>query len=269
MKTLFKIVFWNIIFISAVIYSCTPSNTNSTKVEFNKTDTTGYYNARLLIGLGDFHINQSTFKDIYNLLYNNAKRDKRYIIALSPESYIDVYTYDTLKSLIKTDYSSKKQFGCPNIKKIELYEYYLGNIEINELSLLFYNEILIEISCNQNDDIEKGFMTKYGKDHFYKNDIWIVKNKKTTKRPSDDLLRDSKLIEINEKYYWHNENVLVESVTYLKYKYESQRQYYGSYFKISTKDDIVLKAKLECSNRALKCKEKLKLEEKKSDYDKL
>ena len=256
------------ILISA-FYSCTTNTKFNIKKQFDDTDTIGYYNARLLKGLGMFYINKSTFKDIYKQLITEIKNDSRYPKYLYPKLVIDVCTYDTIPKLISTNYLDKKQFGCPRIKKIKLNKYFIGDIEISNLELTFFDNILIEIYCNHNDKIEEGFIYKYGKDNYFKNNIWVVNGKKTTNRPSDDKLRDSKLIVIDERYYWHNNLLLVESVTYNKYKYKDQRAYYGSYFKIITKDSLMKKQILDCSNAAYKAKERLTDKSKMSDIDKL
>lgn len=52
---------------------------------------------------------------------------------------------------------------CPNLEIWKISKYFIGDIELRNLELFFYNDVLFQIKCNYNQDLEKGLTYKYGK----------------------------------------------------------------------------------------------------------
>jgi hypothetical protein len=274
----------------SITYSCNISNSN--KSGNNESDTIGYYAARNLKGLASFKIGTTTYKQAldtikaeirkdsrryketnykempkytgYDAHYEDYKFDKYGNVASTfyREDFGSIFkeiTFDTADDNLKEDIFDQNTFGCPNIKVIDMGSYYIGDIEIFEFKLSFFNDTLYKISSTQNSSIDEGFKAKYGAGKFIDNSI----------------KRGKKVLSIDELYIWENSLVKAESKNYCEYKYKGS-EYLGadmntniSYFIISTKNPALLKKISNCDEKVYKAKERLQSQIEQQNLNKL
>lgn len=261
-----------IIFIGLV--SCN----NSTKINGKNTnliDTTGFFTARNLRGLGEFTIGKSTYSEILITIKNDIRKDyqnykeSNYCDLLHYFGYRPKYSdfkedfgltftevsYDTIHSYLKRDFLQKKIFGCPNIREIRMREYYIGEIVINDLRLKFYKDTLYKIMCSQNNEIEEGFKIKYGNGKLINNST-----EKTTYGKSEI-----------KKIIWENELLITESQTYYEYKYNGDEyigiRYSDCYFTIILKNEKTINEIKNCEDVAYTMKKRLEEQSNRKNID--
>ena len=273
------------------------------------SDTAGFYAAKNMIGLGNYKLGESTYSQVLEQIKSEIRKDsKRYsetnfkelprysgyeekypdfnydkkgniVSSFYREDFGSIFEeikYDTLKEYLRDDILDREIFGCPNIKEIDMFKYYIGDIELSNFKLKFYNDTLYNVSCDQNGKIEEGFTTKYGQGKYYNNNVWKTPLGVTNKRPeSDQMLKNSQLLKIDEKYVWENDLVKAESQTYCEYIYEGNEykggnlDSYNSYFRIYLKDKELNKHISDCTNSAYELKRKLEDQKKQNDLNKL
>ena len=172
-------------------------------------------------GLASFIIGESTYTKILNLIKEEIRKDSRRYKETNykefprytgyQEKYLDYkfdkkgsiasqfyredfafifkeIIYDTISSFLKEDILNREIFGCPSIRELEMFEYYIGDIEIRSLKLKFFNDTLCQISCSQNDKIEQGFKAKYGDGRLINNSVWKTPRGETNVRPENDAV---------------------------------------------------------------------------------
>lgn len=284
------------------------NNPSSQNIEtYNLSDTTGYFEARNMLGLGAFKIEKSTYSEILNILKEEIRKDSRryketnyketpLYDGYSPK-YLDYkfdktgnissqfyredfggifkeIKYDTISRFLKEDILNREIFGCPNIRELEMSKYYIGDIEITSLKLKFFNDTLYQINSWQSDKIEEGFKTKYGVGNLINNTVWKTPFGKTNIRPENDAVRQkSQLLKLDEKIIWQNELIITESHTYCEYRYEGEKfkdaGYSNSTFMICTKNKRILENIKICEDNAYIAKKKLKEQDKQKNINQL
>lgn len=289
-------------------FSCNnPTSNSNENTNTNLPDTTGYFAARNMKGIGTFKIGESTYSEIlktikegirkdsrrykesnykdlprysgYEPKYLDYKFDKNGNIASQfyREDFGSIFKevkYDTIVGYLKKDLLDREIFGCPNIREIRMYDYYIGDIEINSLELKFYKDTLYQINCSQNDKVEEGFKTKYGNGKVINNTVWDTPRGKTNIRPENDaVLKKSKLTKIDEKIIWKNELLKAESQTYCEYKYDGDKYkgagYSNSYFTIISKNAKITNEIKDCENAAYESKKRLEEQNNQKDINQL
>lgn len=165
-------------------------------------DTTGYYAARELKGLGYFILGQSTFKMTVNKIKKEMRENKEY--RYDPDPFwsedlrykdLKVFRKDT-SVFYRDDYLLNDVLACPNNDKIELYKYFVGGLELSNIYLEFYNDTLIAIhSPDYGFNLLSAFHKKYGEGIQTINTISIERDGKDNYR-------------VHEKErIWHNDKV--------------------------------------------------------------
>ena len=162
------------------LVSCNQINNKSDNSA--KIDTTGYYIARDLKGLATFKIDESTFDETLNQIKNEIRNDKKSFETSGKLSkYPDWMYISKENSIINKEYFAIDERTEKNIKTIEILQYFVGEIEIEQLKLIFYNDTLIFISCDSNEKIEKAFTQKYGEPkNVYRGHQWENQKIKAT-----------------------------------------------------------------------------------------
>lgn len=225
-----------------------------------KSDTVGFYQARDLKGLGNFKIHGSTYKETFKTLTKEFKIDGRYSLEVFNLKEIH---HDTIKSFLAEDLLKEHIFGCPRVSGINVYKYFIGDIEISDLKLTFYQDTLISIECAQNDKIDEGFKLKYGKGKSFNNDLWKTPSGETHERPSDDIMNKCQLLKIDQKQIWENKSVIATSSFYCVYLYDGDKYLGGDmnssfhYFSIVSKNLRIKNQMNNCDSIAQKYKEKI------------
>ena len=272
------------------LLSCNIPSSQKNNLTDNFPDTTGYFAARNMKGLASFKIGESTYQEILSLIQEEIRKDSKRFKETNykelsryngyQEKYLDYkydkkgniasqfyredfgalyreIKYDTISDFLKEDILSSEVFGCPSIRELEMFEYYVGDIEINSLKLRFYRDTLYQIACLQNDEIEEGFKAKYGIGRSYDNSIE----------------RGDKILKINKKLIRENESIRAESMTYVEYKYNGDKyegaSYSNSYFTIILKNEKIVKQIKDCENVAALIKERLQARNKQKDINRL
>ena len=285
-----------------MLLACTPPSGPKTITYKNEEDTTGFYAARNLKGLASFQIGETTYKQAIKILKDDIRRDynasrqedytgystrynsyspdhpefvsNKLVYRESFSSVIKETKFDTIQSYLKEDLLDREVFGCPNLREIRMFEYYIGNIEVRSLKLNFFNDTLFSINANQDDELEKGFIEKYGGLYTERNKIRTPSGIKSEYPISQTARQKSQLLEIDEEYIWENEKVIARSHSNIEYHYEGKStthtdfDYYSS-FTIETKDTTLLKKILDCKNLAYATGNRLRQEKKQSDFSKL
>lgn len=175
-------------------------------------DTTGYYAARELDGLGYFILGQSTFKETVKKIKAEMRANAveyRYDPFWEPDGIaypeLKVFKKDTTV-FYRDDYLFNDVLACPNNDKIELNKYIVGGLELSHIYLEFYNDTLISINTpDYGSHLGAAFDKKYGES--------ILKvNKKSIEKYGKDEYQVTYLFRI-----WHNEKVIVTVLENTKY----------------------------------------------------
>jgi hypothetical protein len=256
----------------------------------NLSDTLGYFAAKNMKGLGSFKIGESTRSEILNIIKEEIRKDsRRYketnykelpLYSGYEPKYLDYkfdkkgniasefyredfgsifneIKYDTISSFLKEDILKREVFGCPNIRELEMFKYYIGDIEISSLNLKFYKDTLYQIACSQNDKIEEGFKAKYG----------------SGKTIDNTVKKGDKLLKIDKNTIWENETVRAESQTYIECKYDGDKYqgagYSNCFFNMNSKNEKKLSEITDCKNAANETKKRFEEQNKKKDINQL
>lgn len=270
-------------------FSCNNPTSKGTESS-NLQDTTGFFAARNMKGLAFFKIGESTYSEIIDSIKENIRKDyknkketelgltryseyqERYLdfkfdkkgnIAsqFNREDFGSIYTevkYDTINSYLKEDFLEREIFGCPNIREIRMHSFYIGDIEISDLKLKFYKDTLYQIYCSQNDEVEEGFKVKYGSGKYVDNTIGG---------------NGKKVLKIDEKLMWENQNVKTLSQSYIEYKYEGDKpkgfSNYNCFFEMNSKNKKIVQEIEDCENSANLTRKKLEEQNNQKDIDQL
>jgi hypothetical protein len=256
-----------------ILNSCKNSSKSDNSKTSDKTDTIGYFEARDLHGLANFIIDKSSYVETFRTLNKEFKEDKRYDNS-SPFNITETI-YDTTENFLNKDILERRIFGCPNLKAIKVSTYFIGDIEISNLKLTFYQDTLIRVDCAQNDEIEEGFIAKYGNGKSVDNSLWRTPSGETNERPNDDLIGKSQLLKIDETKTWENKNVIAKSSIYCVYKYDGDK-YLGADNSTSIRDFTIVSKHEErniemnrCDSLAQEYKLILIESKKRKDFEKL
>lgn len=278
-----------IVIIFLGLFGCNSPSFKNTETN-NLPDTVGYFAARNMKGIGSFVIGESTYQEILNILKEEIRKDSRrfeetnykelpryngyepkyldykfdnegnIVSRFYREDFGSIFKeikYDTIADYLKEDFLNREIFGCPNIRELEMFKFFIGDIEISNLVLNFNKDTLFQIKCSQNEKIEEGFQIKYGNG-----------------RITDNTLRKGeKLLKIDKIINWENETIKAESQTYIEYKYEGDKYkgagVYDSYFLMKSKNEVVLKEISDCKNKAFETRKRLEEERKQKDINQL
>ena len=280
-----KIKFLLILFFAGLfLFSCNNPSRNKVSITNVTADTTGYYAARNMKGLANFVLGESTINEIVEIIKAEIKEDynihketsqipqyrgyeEKYTDFIYDEngkaiksfyredfgSIFKIFTYDTIKSnLFKNNDLDNERFGCPQIKSIEMFKYYITGLEINGLELKFYNDTLYEIFCWHNSGIEEGFIAKYGDG-----------------KGGDNS--DSKIID--KLIVWENEFITATSKDYVKHENIGNENietvYSDSYFIMILKNENLINEIHNCEKNAVELEKKFIESERQSEFDKL
>lgn len=151
-------------------FSCSNPSSQKNTVVNNVPDIAGYFAARNMKGLGAFKIGETIYSQALNIIKNEIRKDsKRFeetnnnempkykyyeakhldfkfdkngnITSQFYREYFDLIIkevkYDTISRYLKEDLLEKDIFGCPNIKAIKIFQYYIGDIELMDFELKF------------------------------------------------------------------------------------------------------------------------------------
>ncbi len=223
-------------------------------------DTSGYYAARNLEGLGSFLIGKSTYLQTLNDLKEAYRNDERYHYFNYGNGFGEVFSglkEIQFDSVNKNQYNSiftLRYLACNDVRIIGCYNYYMDDIEISDLVLTFYNDILIRIDCRQNDKIDEIFSLSHGAGKVKKETFWFTPNGKTNKKPDKELLDNGKadILSNYSEVIWENSAVKTTSYSRIKYKYENRRltgiDYTINEFSIVSKDEIRNNEMISCDS---------------------
>ena len=108
-------------------------------------------------GIGKFKINKST-TDVIDNIEKDVKSS--FEITNIVEFYNNLYTIDLqLKEIIFDDSISV----CRDSRIFYISSYSISNIELKNIYLLFYKDVLIEFRCDKNKELDVLFTMKYGR----------------------------------------------------------------------------------------------------------
>jgi hypothetical protein len=288
------------------IFSCNNPTSQKNVVVNNVPDTVGYFAARNMKGLASYKIGETTYKQAlkkikdeirkdskrfketnyketpryngYNANYPDFTFDKNGNISgtFNREDFGYIFKevkYDTLDSYLKEDLLDREIFGCPNIRAINIFQYYIGDIELMSFELKFYRDTLYKISCNQEEKIESGFKENYGDGKSIVNNQWKTPLGIKSEAPENDAMRKkSQLLKIDEKHIWENQNVRAVSQTYIRYVYAGGSDTFSdaasdSFFVMESKDTKLKERISECEGIASKVRERLEVEKKQKELN--
>jgi len=290
------------------LLSCTNPSAPKNKVENNVPDTVGFFAARNLKGIAAFKIGETTRSQALKIIKDEIRKDSRRfketdykempkyhgyeanytdftfdkngnISGTFTREYFDLIIkevkYDTISSFLKEDLLDREIFGCPKIRAIRIFQYYIGDIELMNFELKFYQDTLYKISCNQEDKIESGIKEKYGEGRTIVNNQWKTPLGIKNEAPENEAMRKkSQLLKIDEKHIWENENVKAVSQTFVIYEYRNGSDSFSdavsdSYFVINTKNTRLLDKITLCESIATKAKQRLEEQKKQKELNQL
>jgi hypothetical protein len=296
----------SLLIICCGLFSCSNPGSQKTPVVNNVPDTVGYYAARNMKGIAAFKIGETTRLQALKIIKDEIRKDSRRfkesdykempkyqgyeasypdytfdkngnIASTFNREYFDLIIkeskYDTIKSYLKEDLLDREIFGCPNIKAINIFQYYIGDIELMSFELKFYRDTLYRISCNQEEKIESGFKEKYGDGKSIINNQWKTPLGIKSEAPENDAMRKkSQLLKIDEKHIWENQNVKAVSQTYIRYVYAGGNDTFSdatsdSFFVMESKDTKLKERISECEGIANRVRERLEAEKKQKELN--
>lgn len=283
------------------LLSCTNPSTQKNMITENQPDTAGFYAARNMKGIASFKIGETTRSQALKIIKEEIRKDSRRfketkyketpryhgyeanytdftfdksgnISGTFTREYFDLIIkevkYDTIPDFLTEDILEEDIFGCPNIRAIRIFQYYIGDIELMSFELKFYHDTLFKISCNQEDQIESGFKEKYGEGKSFINNQWKTPFGIKNEAPENDAVRKkSQLLKIDEKHIWENDNVKAVSQTFILYEYKGGSDTFSdassdSYFVMESKNTMLQDRIRQCEESAAKTKQRL-IEQKK------
>lgn len=185
-----------------LIISILSSCNSTTEIErinehFDITDSVNYINCKDLQGIGELKINISTIKDIKKIFNSIQSPLKDYLQdKFEPKfnkGFTNISYNDTLHSLLLKETSIRQYDLCGLFGK-----YKIGDIKLDDIYLLCYNDTLIGIKMRSLPDIIKEiFINKYGTGQGS-----YIKKCVYPKNPKDDI------INVDENRIWKNKSVI-------------------------------------------------------------
>jgi hypothetical protein len=288
--------------------SCSNPSSQKNATVSNVPDTIGYFAARNMKGIAAFKIGETTCSQALKIIKDEIRKDSRKfketnykempkyhgyeanypdftfdkngnISGTFNREYFDLIIkevkYDTINSYLKEDLLDREIFGCPNIRAISIFQYYIGDIELMSFELKFYQDTLYKIICNQEDKIESGFKEKYGAGRSIVNNQWKTPLGIKNEAPENDAMRKkSQLLKIDEKNIWENQFVKAVSQTYVVYEYRNGSDSFSdavsdSYFSMESKNAKLHDKITACEDIALRVKQRLELQKKQKELNQL
>ncbi|HVN59333.1 MAG TPA: hypothetical protein VMT63_13615 [Bacteroidales bacterium] len=280
--------------------SCNNPNTQNKIAINNLPDTAGYFAARNMKGLASFKLGMTTYKQALSIIKDEIRKDSKrseetgfkempkyhgydpkYMdftfdkdgnIASSfyREDFgfiIKEIKFDTTKNNFKGGLLEDDNFGCPKTKAINVFQYYIGDIELMKFELKFYQDTLYHISCSQNDGIESGFKVKYGNGIYYEHNEYKTPFGITNKRPENAaILKKTDVLKIDERYIWENESVKAISQKYYDYKNGGSMD---CFFTMDMKNTRLDKEIRDCQEKATNAWQRLSNQKKEQEINKL
>jgi len=295
-----------LIIIGLFLYSCNNQPVQKNSTATNVPDTSGYYAARCMKGIASFRLGETTYKQAINNIKEEIRKDSRKseethykefpkyqgydpkFLDFKYDKYGNIVSQfyredfgyiikeikcDTLKSNLKKDALDDDIFGCPKTKAIKIFQYYIGDIELMNFELRFYNDTLYKISCDHEDKLDAGLKEKYGIGKSIKKNEWQTPLGIKSEAPQNEALKKkSKILKIDETTVWENQSIIATSITYMKFFYKDGSDDFSnainsSYFKMELKNKALIEVIDNCENQASKAKQRLESENKKKELD--
>ena len=185
-----------------LLFMCSCTDIVESKLEFTEfdiTDSLNYENSKDLKGLAEFQINKTTVKDI-KAIYDEIQKSNKYYLRFDfkpdySDGFTGIYLRDTLYTILEKE-TTIRQFRFGSLGS----EYRIGEIEIDRLFLLCYNDTLIGIEIKTPPDvIVETFISKYGSGKGYKNtNSFYFKDSKNDK------------VDLSEHRTWENNSLISE-----------------------------------------------------------
>ncbi len=216
-------------------------------------DTTGYYAARDLKGLGYFILGQSSFKETVNKIKTEIKKNpNEYWIDPLEISIWDTMTYDPN---YRTPYGG--HIYCPLNKNVFLHTYFIGGFELSRVFLNFYKDTLFAIEIDEPSDLSSAFNKKYGEATHLSSERSMVKKGGHNYSVTTNV------------YVWQNESVIAtrKSVVEKEIGDKDAVGKYSEWITINLLNDSIKKESKECESKYYKLYEARKkaIEERKLD----
>lgn len=268
MKNTLKIIF--LVSLPTIFLSCGQQNSSSNNN--NSSDTTGTAATKRLKGIASFNIDESTYIRTLSLIKNEIRNDKedrykyrenrRMFPSLDDEMWMSNSGLKDNETRIYLDsVTDKDKKQNPDIKTIEISYpgYYIGDIEISNLKLTFFNDTLISIECDK-DDIESAFTKKYKPNSSIDETTWKTWLGETKRRPSDNAIRNDRalLTDSREEKIWENEKIKATAYSHYSWTYKGKKQTNSdgySYFKMETKNQKRINQMTESNNKIYNLKQ--------------
>ena len=123
-----------------------------------------------LEGIGKFKINKTTISIVNDLskelrvsLKKINSSQQEFDEDRNDDHYIGNYILELIRDTINQYESPAYSSNCPNVKVFKIRSYEIAGIKIEKIYLHFYNDILIEFECENNDQLREAMRLKYGK----------------------------------------------------------------------------------------------------------
>ena len=248
----------NTLIILAVVVlfnSCTQTPKHQVSTVSTEPDTTGYYSARDLKGLGYFILGQSTFKDTQAKIKAEMRKEPKYNVIGDIDPFYTELVIKQGDSTVFYQNPSERSvlddnaIACPYNKTIKMYKYFLAGLELSNVKLDFYKDTLIRISVDNDDKLIEAFNFKYGKGLLKDETIWNTPFGEKRERPSDALIKSEKATvkSIYQYHRWKNVKVNAVSLESIRYSYKADKSIDMDYtsvtrsFEINFNDDNLIK----------------------------
>lgn len=197
---------YTISFVLLLLFSCSDiTESRKENVEFVSSDSINFENCKDLEGFAEFKINISTTKDIEKIFKSVQDPLKDYLRGNFEPSFSNgfskIHYTDTLNSILLNETSIRQYDLCGLFGK-----YKIGDIEVDNIYLLCYNDTLIGVSIKSPPDaIIKAFISKYGdgKGSRHLNSVHFKDSKKNT-------------ISVSENRVWENETLIASYILMLE-----------------------------------------------------
>jgi hypothetical protein len=176
--------------------------------ENKRTSSELYNEAKELKGLGPLILEKTTIKDLYKI-EKSIQKDSRY--------------EEFEKHLFEDDKINGS--SCPLEKNYKIYKLMIGDIEVGDLHLKFYNDTLFKIECDRpSSDLINGFLQKYGKGTREKyNKVSGLKGHKNIDSKDQIIWENEKIKAIRENIFLMKNEKIKESYDYMVISLKSGR----------------------------------------------
>lgn len=127
-------------------------------------DSTGYYAARDLEGIGNFKTGKTTISIIKDLEVETKSKVKKIYDQIEENYWFDGSKIHQLLPNPTESYKNPSKVSyCPEVKIFKIETVTISDVTLNDIYLTFYRDTLIELKCDENEEIAKAMEYKYGK----------------------------------------------------------------------------------------------------------